>query len=99
MITIISRLWVAPRSNTRARYRRCHSVGYLHRPDDPTQFPIPPGQIANPDPKSTTDVSFTADGAWTNCSDVTKPGIAPIVNYLASLPCHPASNCAPGATT
>lgn len=65
-------------------------------PTTHTQFPIPPGQIANPDPKSTTDVSFTADGAWTNCSDVTKPGIAPIVNYLASLPWHPASNCVSG---
>ena len=33
---------------------------------------------------------------WTNCSDVTQPGIAPIVNYLASLPWHPAPNCASG---
>jgi phospholipase C len=41
-------------------------------------------------------VAFTADNQWTNCSDVTQPGIAPIVNYLASLPWHPAPNCAAG---
>ena len=60
-------------------------------------YPTPPGNIANPNPKNVNNVAFTADNAWTNCSDTTQPGIAPIVNYLASLPWHPAANCSPGA--
>ena len=65
---------------------------------DPTThvaFPIPPGGIANPNPQSVSNVKFTVDGAWTNCSDTTQPGILPIVNYLGTLPWNPASNCAP----
>jgi phospholipase C len=61
-----------------------------------TPFPTPPGHVANPNPKSVNNVAFTADGQWTNCSDTSQPGIAPIVNYLASLPWHPAPNCAAG---
>jgi phospholipase C len=57
---------------------------------------VPPGHIANPNPKSPTNVAFTVDGTWTNCSDTTQPGILPIVTYLASLPWHPAPNCATG---
>jgi phospholipase C len=56
----------------------------------------PPGHIANPDPKSPTNVAFKADGQWTNCSDISQPGIAAIVNYLATLPWHPSPNCALG---
>jgi phospholipase C len=56
----------------------------------------PIASVANPDPKSPTDAGFTSDKAWTNCSDVTQPGIAPIVEYLASLPWHPSPNCADG---
>lgn len=56
----------------------------------------PAAVVANPNPKSTTNAAFTADKNWTNCSDLTQPGIAPIVAYLASLPWHPASNCDPG---
>jgi phospholipase C len=65
-------------------------------PTTHTVFPIPPGHIANPNPPNVNTVAFTADGQWTNCSDTTQPGIAPIVNYLASLPWHPAPNCAAG---
>src|ERR1700692_1326861 len=46
----------------------------------------PAASVANPDPKSTTDVSFKADKAWTNCSDTSQPGIPAIVNYLNTLP-------------
>src|SRR5262249_1898337 len=60
------------------------------------QFPIPPGKIANPNPKTASDIAFTADGQWTNCSDITQPGIAPIVNYLATLPWKPKPNCDAG---
>jgi len=65
-------------------------------PTTHTVFATPPGHIADPTPKSTTNVAFKADGQWTNCSDVGQPGIAPIVNYLASLPWHPAANCDSG---
>jgi phospholipase C len=53
----------------------------------------PAASIANPDPKGPTNVAFKADKAWTNCSDLTQPGIPAIVNYLATLPWHPAPNC------
>src|SRR6516225_4601409 len=53
----------------------------------------PANSIANPDPKSSTNVAFKADKAWTNCSDPGQPGIQAIVNYLATLPWHPEPNC------
>src|SRR5215470_8217419 len=56
----------------------------------------PLASVADPDPKSATDVSFQRDKAWTNCSDLTQPGIAAIVNYLVTLPWHPKPNCDPG---
>src|SRR5260370_37657127 len=56
----------------------------------------PLASVAGPDPKSSTNVAFTRDQAWTNCSDLSQPGISPIVNYLASLPWHPKPNCDPG---
>jgi acid phosphatase len=62
----------------------------------------PLASIANPNPKipgsgPSATVAFTVDGNWTNCSDITQPGIAPIVNYLKTLPWNPAPNCANGA--
>jgi phospholipase C len=56
----------------------------------------PLASVADPDPKSSTDVSFQRDQAWTNCSDLSQPGISPIINYLASLPWHPSPNCESG---
>ena len=56
----------------------------------------PAASVANPNPISSTNVAFTADKGWTNCSDLTAPGIAPIVAYLGSLPWHPSPNCDPG---
>ncbi|HEV8015914.1 MAG TPA: alkaline phosphatase family protein [Stellaceae bacterium] len=59
----------------------------------------PPSHIANPNPMSGTDnqyiVDANFDGNLTNCSDHTQPGIDPILDYLAALPWHPASQCAP----
>jgi phospholipase C len=52
--------------------------------------------IANPDPESPTSDKYTADKQWTKCADLRQPGIAPIVNYLHSLPYHPHANCADG---
>jgi len=59
-----------------------------------TQPPAP--SIANPDPQSPTNVAFKVDKQWTNCSDLTQPGIPAIVNYLKTLPWHPSPNCAAG---
>src|SRR5262249_23089468 len=59
----------------------------------------PTNQIANPTPKSATNDAFVADRRWTACGDPTQPGIAPIKDYLKSLPWRPdltASNCAKG---
>jgi len=56
----------------------------------------PASSIANPNPISPTNAAFTADKQWTNCSDVTQPGIEPIVSYLATLPWHPSPNCDQG---
>jgi len=63
-------------------------------------FPAQPPakRVADPTPKSATNVAFTIDGRWTECGDPSQPGIAPIMDYLKSLPWHPdetKSNCAP----
>ena len=65
---------------------------------EPTATPPAPPitVIANPNPKSPTNAAFTVDGNFTNCSDTGQPGIAAIVNYLKTLPWHPAPNCASG---
>ena len=56
----------------------------------------PPGNIANPNPKSSTSDKYVADKVFTECADTTQPGILPIVTYLNSLPYHPASKCETG---
>src|ERR1051326_9555696 len=56
--------------------------------------PTPPAsQIANPDPQSPTSDKYKVDKAWSNCGDPTQPGVAPILDHLASLPYRPKSNC------
>jgi len=61
---------------------------------------MPPTHIANPDPLPGSDNQYTADinfdGNFTACGDPHQPGIAPIRDYLASLPYHPDSKCEPG---
>jgi phospholipase C len=60
----------------------------------------PPSHIANPNPlpgsnnQYTVDINF--DGNFTECGDPTQPGIAPIRDYLASLPYNPDPKCKPG---
>jgi len=60
----------------------------------------PPSHIANPDPMPGTDNVYTVDlgfdGNFTECGDVTQPGIKPIRDYLGSLPYHPSTKCEPG---
>ncbi|HLK91840.1 MAG TPA: alkaline phosphatase family protein, partial [Polyangia bacterium] len=55
----------------------------------------PASLIANPNPKANTNNNYTLDGAFSNCSDPTQPGVGPILSYLASLPNHPDPRCAP----
>jgi len=60
----------------------------------------PTSHIANPDPVPGTDNVYTVDlgfdGNFTECGDVTQPGIKPIRDYLGSLPYHPSTKCEPG---
>ncbi len=60
----------------------------------------PPSHIANPNPLPGTNDVYTVDlffdGNFTECGDLTQPGIKPIVDYLRSLPYHPSSKCEPG---
>jgi phospholipase C len=54
----------------------------------------PANEIANPNPVAGTTNRFTADNNFSNCSDFTQPGVAPIVGYLEALPYRPEPNCA-----
>jgi len=60
----------------------------------------PPSHIANPDPLPGSDNQYTVDinfdGNFTECGNPSQPGIAPIRDYLASLPYHPDPKCQPG---
>jgi phospholipase C len=59
-------------------------------------IPTPPARIADPDPQSATTDKYKADREWSNCSDLSQPGIAAISSYLAMLPYHPDRNCEVG---
>jgi phospholipase C len=54
----------------------------------------PASQIANPNPVAGTTNRYTLDNNFSNCSDFTQPGIAPIISYLEALPYRPEPNCA-----
>jgi phospholipase C len=54
----------------------------------------PASEIANPNPLAGTTNKYTADNNFSNCSDFTQPGVAPIVSYLEALPYRPEPNCA-----
>jgi phospholipase C len=54
----------------------------------------PANQIANPNPVAGTTNKYTADNNFTNCSQFTQPGVAPIVGYLEALPYRAEPNCA-----
>jgi phospholipase C len=63
----------------------------------------PSGEIENPNPQPGTNNYYTEDGygeagttnggSYVNCADSTQPGVAPILNYLDSLPYKPKSTC------
>ena len=54
----------------------------------------PPSNIANPNPKAGTVNQYLADNNFSDCSDVTNPGVQPIVDYIESLPYDAEPNCA-----
>jgi phospholipase C len=54
----------------------------------------PASQIANPNPARGTTNKYTADNNFSNCSDFSQPGVAPIVSYIESLPYRAEPNCA-----
>ncbi len=56
----------------------------------------PASQIANPNPRPSTDNHYTVDGRFSDCSNSANPGVGPIVRYLATLPWSPAPNCDTG---
>jgi phospholipase C len=60
----------------------------------------PPSHIANPNPLPGTDDVYTVDlnfdGNFTECANLSQPGIKPIHDYLLSLPYQPKANCEPG---
>ena len=63
----------------------------------------PTGEIENPNPQPGTNNYYTEDGygeagttnggSYVNCADNTQPGVAPILDYLDSLPYKPKSTC------
>jgi phospholipase C len=54
----------------------------------------PTSLIANPNPKAGTVNTYTADNAFSDCSDIAQPGVLPIVQYIGSLPYNAEPNCA-----
>jgi phospholipase C len=61
--------------------------------------PVYVDEVENPNPMPGTNNWYTNDGygggSYTNCSDYTQPGVAPIVNYLTAV--HVPPRCAPNA--
>ncbi len=62
---------------------------------------VPPAnEIENPNPMAGTNNWYAEDGysggSYSECADPAQPGVAPIVDYLKSLPDHPSPNCQPG---
>jgi phospholipase C len=54
----------------------------------------PASLIANPNPQAGTLNTYIADNAFSNCSDVTQPGVLPVIQYIESLPYNAEPNCA-----
>ena len=61
--------------------------------------PVYVDEVENPNPAPGTNNWYANEGygggSYTNCSDHTQPGVAPIVNYLTAM--HVPANCAPHA--
>ena len=60
-------------------------------------MPTPPtSAIANPNPQSGSNNKYTANGNFTNCSDLAAQGVLPIARYLDSLPYEVGIKCEVG---
>jgi phospholipase C len=61
----------------------------------------PINQVENPDPQAGTNNYYDQDGysggSYSDCNDLTQPGVPAVVNYLQSLNPPINSNCAPNA--
>jgi phospholipase C len=61
----------------------------------------PHNQVENPDPQAGTNNWYDQDGygggSYSNCADLSQPGVPAVVNYLQSLPRPIRANCAPHA--
>jgi phospholipase C len=61
----------------------------------------PTNQIENPNPQTGTNNYYDQDGysggSYTDCNDLTQPGVPAVVNYLQSLNPPISPNCAPNA--
>jgi phospholipase C len=82
-----------------------NTVVYSGTPDQGTV-----DEVENPNPVANTNNWYTQDGyggggfgssvsgggSYSNCSDTTQPGVAPIVNYLKALPAPINPNCEAG---
>ncbi|MDA8050036.1 MAG: hypothetical protein M0002_08525 [Rhodospirillales bacterium] len=75
-------------------------AGDLYRYSDGNGNPMTPpaGQITNPTPGTN---NWYATGGYpeatfAECSDPTQPDVAPVLDYLQSLPYRPSPNCLPG---
>jgi len=78
-------------------------LGYADLPwySDGSGNPVNPAAnlIENPNPLPGANNFYTRDGGganFSNCSDLTQPGVAPIVSFLQSLPKPVAPNCQQG---
>ena len=69
--------------------------------------PPPPGEIENPNPKPGTVNNYTQDGygssttpntggSYSECADLSQPGVGPVFSYLSTLPYRVLRNCQPG---
>lgn len=60
----------------------------------------PTNQIEDPDPQPGTNNYYDQDGysggSYSNCNDISQPGVPAVVNYLQSLPRPISANCDPG---
>jgi phospholipase C len=54
----------------------------------------PANMIANPNPKTGTVNQYIADNNFSDCSDVTQPGVKPIVDFIEHLKYAAQPNCA-----
>ncbi len=61
----------------------------------------PANEIENPNPQPGTNNYWIQDGysggSYSNCSDMSQPGVSEVETYLASLPYTPATKCQEGA--